>query len=574
MLKGTDHPTLAQAQVGTMWHRHLRWVLPAITLFLPAAPLSAGPAPGREEQLLREAGVTPDGPGLRAFFRARTPSPEVQRRLRDAAARLGSDSFAERERAEANLRALGRLALPHLRPLLDSPSLEVRRRARACVQAIDARPEAALVAAAAKLSAAHPPEGIVPAILGCLPGIDNEVAEAALVDALAAVALKDGRPDPALLAAARDDEPARRAAAASVLARVPAGRAETRRLLGDPDPKVRFHAAWGLLRAGEKSAVPVLAALLAEAPLPLAWRAEEALYRLAGDQGPRITLGQGEPEARKRCRRAWEAWWEKACEKVDPGKVDLGEMPLGLTLITELDGPGREGDGRIWECGADGRPRWQIEGLERPLDAHLLRGGRILSVRNGGEYPRVAERNLAGKVLWEHRLDSPAVSCQRLPDGHTLAVTHAGLQELTADHKVVVSYRVERRLRVWYGRKLPGGHFILALGNDQLIELDGKGKEVCAIPTGGSHSWASVEGLGEGRYLVALYLANKVIEVDTAGKVLWEAKVDTPGHATRLANGHTLVTSIEERRVVELDRAGKVVWSVKTRGRPFHAYRR
>jgi hypothetical protein len=72
-----------------------------------------------------------------------------------------------------------------------------------------------------------------------------------------------------------------------------------------------------------------------------------------------------------------------------------------------------------------------------------------------------------------------------------------------------------------------------------------------------------------------MYSANKVVEMDTAGKQVWECNVQNPGHATRLRNGNTLVASIEGRKVIEFDRTGKTeVWSQPAPGRPFHAWRR
>jgi hypothetical protein len=55
----------------------------------------------------------------------------------------------------------------------------------------------------------------------------------------------------------------------------------------------------------------------------------------------------------------------------------------------------------------------------------------------------------------------------------------------------------------------------------------------------------------------ALLNAGKVLEIDAAGKTLWECSVAGASHATRLPNGHTLITSMTNRRVVEVDREGR-----------------
>ncbi len=50
------------------------------------------------------------------------------------------------------------------------------------------------------------------------------------------------------------------------------------------------------------------------------------------------------------------------------------------------------------------------------------------------------------------------------------------------------------------------------------------------------------------------------MEVDAAGKVVWECKIAQACQALRRPNGHTLVCSYGGRRIVEVDREGKIVW--------------
>jgi hypothetical protein len=65
----------------------------------------------------------------------------------------------------------------------------------------------------------------------------------------------------------------------------------------------------------------------------------------------------------------------------------------------------------------------------------------------------------------------------------------------------------------------------------------------------------------------------KVVELDDNQKIVWEAKVQAPTHAVRLANGNTLVTSAFQR-VIELDRTGQVVWEYADNIRPSRVHRR
>jgi hypothetical protein len=312
-------------------------------------------------------------------------------------------------------------------------------------------------------------------------------------------------------------------------------------------------------------------ALLTEAPLPLAWQAEDLLGRLADEQGPSVGISRGDEADRRRCRSAWEAWWKERGPGADLARARLDEVLLGLNLVCELDSGIGRGVGRVWECGRDGKPRWQITNIQRPIDAHVLPGGRVLVAEHGPS--RVTERDRDGKVLWEHKTPSQPVGCQRLSNGNTFIVTYNEVLEVTPDHKPVFSQRIVGGM-AYHGQKLRNGHVLYVQSNNQVVELDARGNQVHVVLVGNTGGWASVEGLPGGHYLVALYSARKVVELDTNGRVVWECAAEAPGHATRLRNGHTLVASIEGRYVIEFDHRGKEVWRQATQGRPFHVWRR
>src|SRR5205823_2474068 len=153
-------------------------------LFLLLAVPSARPdGPESEttedEKLLAGAGVSADGPGLLAYLRAQTPSPGEQGRLRAAVRRLGDTSFPVRERASADLLAAGRRALPYLRPATTDPDLEVRRRARRCLEQIGGGPDAACPTAVLRLLADRRPPGAAAVVLAYLPFAEDEAIEEA-----------------------------------------------------------------------------------------------------------------------------------------------------------------------------------------------------------------------------------------------------------------------------------------------------------------------------------------------------------------------------------------------------------
>jgi hypothetical protein len=530
-----------------------------------------GADPAEDERVLRDAGVATDAAGLIAFFRSRVPTPADHDRLTARVGELGSPSFPERERASKELTRAGRLALPLLRPALSSADLEVARRAARCVEEIEQSPEASLLASAARLVGSSRKPGAVEVLVAVLPRVEDEAAEEAIFEALVAVGLQGGVADPVLLITAGDKDPLKRAAAGFVLGQAdPTQRLTAVRLLGDADARVRYRSAAGLLRGGDRAAVPALIALLDDGPVSLAWRAEELLDRLAGEADLPGAAGADEA-SRHRARLARVEWWKANADRVDLTRVNREEAYLGLNLVVELDGANRGGKGRVWECGADGRPRWEIRDLNRPIDARLLPSGNVLIAEHGP--PRVTERQRDGTVVWEFRPAGQPVSCQRLPNGNTFITTYNELLEVNRDKAVVGSIRLPN-LMIFYGCKLRNGHYVYVASNNHVVEVDAAGNQIVSAAVENSGGWASVDLLANGNFLVALYNAKKVIEITRSGKVAWQCEVEAPGHATRLRNGNTLVASIEGRRVVEFDRSGKEVWRQATAGRPFHAYRR
>jgi hypothetical protein len=553
--------------------REIAALLGLLALLSAAAAAPPGPDPEAavSEKTLRDAGQATDDAGLLKFFRRRTLTEADRNRLARAVRNLGADAFADREQAGADLVRAGRPALRFLEPALHDRDPEVVRRAERCVEMIRRKPDTALVVAAARLLAARRPGDVAEVLLAYLPQADDETVEEAVLQALGEVGRKGDKADPLLAAAVTDREPARRMAAALVLGR---GGPEERRavgpLLADPDPRVRFRAAAALVRAGDRSAVPVLLALLTDGPVGLAWQAEDLLLRVAGDDPPRAALGAADAAARRKCRQAWEGWWQAHEARADLAGLARAETPRGLTVVCDCDVGGRNRPGRVWECGPDGEPRWQITDVHAPADVQLLPGDRVLVAEGNGMV--VTERDREGKVLWRRRVNAYATSCRRLPNGNTFIGTYTELLEVTPDGKAVRTF--PRRASAYRVQRLGNGHLVFADGAGRIVELDAAGQEVRSVPVpGGTGPWAGVEVLPNGRYLVALYTANKVLELDPAGTVCWQCTVNTPSSATRLPDGKTLISSMDARLMVEVDRAGKETWRRPTQGRPFFLLR-
>jgi len=533
------------------------------------------------DTVLKEKGVATDGPALLAYFKARTLSQEDLDRLAATVAKLGDNDFEAREKASRDLVAAGRPALTFLKNALTSTDPEIARRARLCLDEIEANRTAGVTSAAARMLGVRRPDGAAGVLLAYLPSNDEDVVEEGVFAALREVGLHDGKPDAAVSAALTDKHAIRRAAAAHVLGR--AKSAEDRRpvakLMADTDARVRFEAAAALTRSGDKSAMAILIAQLTDAPDPITWQVQEILARLAGDDAPVFGLGTAAAEHRQ-AREDWEKWWAARGEKlyltrvrnegllsggaavagpvamfVDLPRLTGDEPLLGLTLVAGYDGHPQ--GGRVYELGADGQERWAITGLSGPNDVQPLPGGRVLIAERNAN--RVTERDHKGTILWQQNDMQSPIACMRLPGGNTLVATFGELYEVTPDNKKVHtmpgSYRHAVRLR--------NGHILYITSDGQVTEMDAAWKQVRSVKPekyeSGAGYWASVELLANGRLLVALGGQSRVVEMDWSGKIHWEITQPNCVFASHLPNGNTLVSCFENKVLVEVDRAGREV---------------
>jgi HEAT repeat protein len=511
-----------------------------------------------------------DGPTLLDEFCRRTLTPAAMARARSLVRQLGDGAFPERERATEELVAMGRLALPVLREAARDRDAEIAHRAEGILQRIEKAPNDALPATAARLVALRKPAGAAAVLLAYLPSAEGEDAAAEVLTTLAAVAVRDGKPDPAVLAALADDSPRRRSAAAEALCR--AGGAEAvaavRKLLRDADLSVRLRAATGLAGAGERDAVPVLIDLVVMLPREQSWQAQELLTRLAGEGAPEAT--SDDEAGRRKARDAWTAWWKANADRADLSRLSTAQVTLGYTTVVLVEDSGQ---GRVVELGRDGKVRWQIEGLQYPVDAWVVGGNRVLV----GEYSgmKVTERDLTGKVIWEKAgLGSRVLNVQRLANGNTFIAIQGALLEVDRTGKEVFAYRRTPN-DIWAGYRSPDGTVTCFTNANQCLRIDRTGKEVKSFALGAGGSWTSgIDVTPQGHILVSNHNANKVEEYDASGKKVWEAAAPGITTATRAANGNTIVASYHSNRVVELDRNGKVVWEHKDTLHPFRARRR
>src|SRR5262245_2475293 len=218
------------------------------------APASA---PVREDEIARKIHrdswaawwTNTDGPALLALLKKRTLDEKEVEKVKDAIRRLGDKSFTNREKAVVELVARGRPVLPYLREALKNGELEIVRRAQRCIQRIEEEPGQRMPATAFRLLAMRKPAGALQALLAYLPFAEDETF-LEMQSAMAALAVRDGKPDPALVIALGDSQPLVRATAAEALVRANdiKSRPAVRKLLTDADMNVRLRVALALAR--------------------------------------------------------------------------------------------------------------------------------------------------------------------------------------------------------------------------------------------------------------------------------------------------------------------------------------
>ncbi len=503
-----------------------------------------------DEKLLKENGVAVDSAGLLSYFRKLSPTDRDRKLLAGLVRQLGADNYEDREKAQKALLDWHLAAVESLRLGVDDPDPELRRRVQECLEQIETGPREQLPIAAARLLAVRKPALAVSTLLDYLPHARRGDIVDAVFDALVVLA---NRPGPALAAlqpAVKDSLGLRRAAAGYVLGRMreQALHNAVLPLLSDRDPFVRFRSAQGLLAGQDRRSLPVLIDLLTEPADELRWHAEEVLFRLAGDQAPTLPAGN-DTHSRLKQSQAWQKWWNENGQRINLAR--LAERPpfLSLTLVPEMHA------NKVWEFDRQGNVLWELNGLQCPIDAQVLPGGRVLVAELNGH--KVTERDRSGKVLWQKEVNTP-IACQRLASGQTFIGTNHKLITVTPDGKETWSYTPENGFFIHSVQRLPSGHYAMVSMAGVCREIDAQGKEIRSLPLPVQGSWSGIEGVPGGRYLVVNNGQGKVLEIDAHGKTVWECNIASACYATRLPTGNTLIVS-NSKGLCEVDRNGKVL---------------
>jgi peptidyl-prolyl cis-trans isomerase B (cyclophilin B) len=276
-----------------------------------------------DEETLTAAGLGTDDAALIDFFRSKTLEDGDRDQIAALISDLGADEFGVREKASKELVKIGRRAASLLQQAKGSRDVEVARRAKACLETIEHKQEPALTFAAARLLAARRPPAAAQTLLKFAPFAEDRDALESVRDALAVLAVRDGKPEPVFIDALVSNQPLWRGLAGEALIR--AGQTDgvpaVRELLHDVDRLVRMRIGLAFVKKNDKSVIPRLIELLADLPRQHSKEIDDLLRRIALDKSPNIPPGDDQA-TRKKCRDAWSEWWTKNGEAVDLTKIN------------------------------------------------------------------------------------------------------------------------------------------------------------------------------------------------------------------------------------------------------------
>lgn len=246
------------------------------------------------------------------------------------------------------------------------------------------------------------------------------------------------------------------------------------------------------------------------------------------------------------------------------------------------------GSGKITILSATGEIEWQEE-AKNPQDCWRMPNGNILFAYVGG----AKEITRDHKLVWEYKAPTDVKvechACQPLPDGNVLIVECGTSRIIEVDRagkiakeiKLVTKDTVKLHNQFRGTRKTRDGHYLVCFkGESKIVELDGEGKVLREIPVPGDPH--EVVPLPNQNLLITCGDGHKVVEIDPAGKSVWELNEnDLPGNTLRLMagchrlpNGNTLFANYlghghlgEQPQFFELTPDKKIVWTFEDKGR-------
>jgi len=234
---------------------------------------------------------------------------------------------------------------------------------------------------------------------------------------------------------------------------------------------------------------------------------------------------------------------------------------------------------------ASGKATWKYPAVTR--DGYVLSNGNLLlTLSKNKTYPggAVVEVTRDQKVVWEYKGTQTEVNTAVQLDNGNILLTEAGnnprLLEVARDGSIkveiplgcqVTNHHMQSRM----ARKLPNGHYLVP--QDKTVrEYDASGKVVwerkSPESTADNRSFCCLRNAA-GHTLISLTVGSHIIEVDQAGKIVWELRDgDLPGVPVNrttalswLPNGNIVFSNYAARapqpKLVEITHEKKVVWT-------------
>jgi outer membrane protein assembly factor BamB len=264
-----------------------------------------------------------------------------------------------------------------------------------------------------------------------------------------------------------------------------------------------------------------------------------------------------------------------------PAPVDMATTPADLATAPDLaQSPAQvlggnlliadQFNNRVIELTPTGTIAWTFgDGMNKP-------GPTSVVAPNDAE--RVGDKTLISGTGAPQNAEPGCSGMNGCPDNRVLLVDKMG--------KIVWSYGAMGELNTPVcARLLASGNVLITdQGNQRVIEVQQSPVKVVwqygttGMTGAGPNQLSnpnSAERLANGNTLIADENNNRVIEVDSAGKLQWQygspmdmTTLNGAAYASRLPNGNTLITDSNNNRIVEVSAAKAVVWSFVTSGRP------
>lgn len=562
--------------------------LPAGPAVRPAGGRAQPTAPGgrhlSDEEALKKAGLAAnDGSKLLEYLRQRTLSDADQGRINAVIKRFGADDFDERVKATEEVEAFGPAAVGPLKAAEKDSDPEVAYRAKVALKRVEKVPHSAVASAAVRAVLKLKPEGAAGALIGFLPLADDDAVAEAIRTALVALAVKDGKAEPALVEALADKSPVRRAAAYIALTeggkagekvRIPDALPKVREAVSnDPDIEAKFAGLWSLLMTTrDKDFVPELIGLVPKAGRGRIWQLEELLLQLAGEH-PKDGRFLKSPESLAKARDAWLGWWKEKGGKIDLAKFEFKPRVQGITHVIEMDNRGF-GQGRVIALGPDLKEKWRITNVSNPTDVKVAADGKIWVVESNTG--RVSERTPTGEVGVVRSVGQQPMNIDLLPDGGMVVFCRNQVVEFDKDGKQLNAH-TRPTYDIAGGRRLPNGESVFITGAYQnpnqktpnCVRLDAKLKDLNkSLTFNQMQNFQAIDVIGDDKVMVCerdnQNGRERVVEYNLKdGKEAWKYDCPAgsgPSSCQRLPNGNTLIALLNHNKAIEVDPSGEVVW--------------